>query len=272
MVPAFRRGAGPLVLALFLLPFPVSANPVLTLEVTEAPGGTAAAARLSVTGSDDLPSHPLPDSVGLYHHSIDGFSYFYVDSAASLSPPPGPTRIVATRGPEYGAIDFTFDLAADTTITLVFERWIEPRDSGWMGGDTHGDLTHDPPTYVLSGSDAKMITLAEGLRVANFLDNGFLFTGAVNSLSDSSVILFSSEEYRSPFYGHLGLLGIDSLIVPMNGQMGWPLNAGVTEEARGHQSALAVYTHPMTTTDFFDVSDWPGCIPPEPLRQFQAEN
>ncbi|MFH1277243.1 MAG: CehA/McbA family metallohydrolase [Candidatus Eisenbacteria bacterium] len=228
----------------------------LTLEITEVPGAVPAAARVSVTGADALSYRPFPDSLCLYHEALGGF--FYAESSAVVLVPEGMTRITAVKGPEFLPVDLHVSVTADTTVLLELERWIEPRDLGWVGGDAHGDLTHAPAAYHIEPDEAKRVAEAEGLRVANFLDNGYLFTGGVGSLSDGSVALYSSEEYRSPVFGHLGLLGIDTLIVPDYGGVGWPLWGDVVDRVREHTHALAVLTHPMTTNDFDDLAGWPG--------------
>lgn len=241
----------------FVLAEPVrAADRLLTLQIVETPGGAPTAARISVTGSDARPYRPEPDSLCLYHDALGGF--FYARGSAAVLVPEGETRITASKGPEFLPVDREVLVAADTTVLLELERWIEPRETGWVGGDTHGDLTHEPAAYHVEADEAKRVAEAEGLRVANFLDNGYLFTGTVSPLSDASVVLFSSEEYRSPVFGHLGLLGIDTLLLPDYGGIGWPLWGDVVDQVRGQTHALAVLTHPVTTADFDDLAGWPG--------------
>jgi len=245
-----------IILLLLVASTAAAADRTVTLEVLETPGLIPTTARISVTGSDDLPGRPLPDSLCLFHSSLGGF--FYADSAAVLVLPDGETRIVATKGPEYDPLDLTVTIDSDTSFQLVLDRWVSMPDSGWLSGEGHGDLTHEPATYHPGSAEARWVAGAEGLGVAQFLDNGFLFTGEVAAVSDESVVIFASEEYRSPIFGHLALYGIDTLIVPMNGHAGWPLNTVISGEVSGHDHALTSYAHPLSTTDFFDLSGWPG--------------
>jgi hypothetical protein len=235
---------------------PARADHALTVLLVDSDLGLPTAARLSVTGSDQLPYRPAPDSLSLFHEPLGG--YFYADSASVVLVPDGSTFVRASKGLEYLPYTLTLPVVSDTTITVSLDRWIEPRTLGWVGGDTHGDLTHPPAAYHPGAAEASLVMKAEGLRVATFLDNGFLFTGQVNDRSAPDATFFSAEEYRSPTFGHAGLLGIGELVDPDWGYPGWPLNGEVVEQVRGMGHALATVAHPLTTRDFFDTADWPG--------------
>ncbi|MFH1679482.1 MAG: hypothetical protein ABIH26_02415, partial [Candidatus Eisenbacteria bacterium] len=216
------------------------ADHLLTLRI-EGPGGVPTEARLSVIGADSQSYRPLPDSISLFFEPLGG--YFYADSSAAMHVPAGPTRIRASKGLEFRSIDTTVAVVSDTVIVAAMERWIEPRSQGLVGGDVHAHLLHDPVVYHPDEAAAARVVRAEGLRVAHFLDNGYLFTGQVSAHCDTTATFFCSEEYRSPIFGHLSLLGIDSLLLPFGGSLGWPLNAEVVERARGHAHSLATYAH-----------------------------
>lgn len=245
-----------LVLGAALIGTPARADHALTLLLVDTARSAPTAARLSVTGADTEPYRPRPDSLCLFHEALEGF--FYADSAAVVFVPAGSTRVRASKGLEYMPFAVALEIGSDTTVTVALDRWIEPRDLGWVGGDAQGDLTHSPAAYHPNAAEAMRVVRAEGLRVAHFLDNGYLFTGEVNAFSDSEALFFSSEEYRSPTFGHLGLLGIDELVHPFTGYAGWPLNGGTIEAVRAMEHALATIAHPLTTHDYFDVSEWPG--------------
>jgi len=245
-----------LFLLLFLLPASAVAEPSLTVRVVDGKSWLPTPARLAVIGSDSSLCYPPPDSLSLFHTGMGG--YFYTDSVSVVPVPAGETRLFASKGPEYGSVSLVLDVVQDTTVEILLERVVDLRSMGWVGADLGIHLNHLPIDYHVEGVEAKRVALAEGLPIANFLENGYLFTGAVDSLSDSSVTLFYSEEYRSPIFGHLDLVGIDTLVLPDCGGMGWPLNRDIVRRVRGHDHALAIYAHPFCSEDFFDVDDWPG--------------
>jgi hypothetical protein len=66
-----------------------------------------------------------------------------------------------------------------------------------------------------------------------------------------------SEELRSFVYGHCTLPGIKSLIVPFG--TGWStLLMDVADEVHAQDGPLMISAHPVTTTDFSHIEDWPG--------------
>ncbi|RPJ41102.1 MAG: hypothetical protein EHM19_12570, partial [Candidatus Latescibacterota bacterium] len=260
--PPAAAAAAAILLFAFGTPGAAGAQPepapthLLTLALIDPATGAPTAARLSVQGSDGGSLRPSADSLCLFQDALGG--YFYADSAATLFVPAGPTRVRAAKGIEYTRFDDTLDVQSDTTVVIELAPWIEPRSGGWVGGEAHAHLAHPPVIYDLDADDALFLLRGEGVRVATFLEHGYLFTGEVDPHGDTDAFFFASEEYRSPIFGHLGLLGLDAFIDPDWGYLGWPLNREIIEEVRGHDHALAVYAHPVPTYDFFDVNDWPG--------------
>jgi hypothetical protein len=93
-------------------------------------------------------------------------------------------------------------------------RWIDMRREGWWSGDTH--------VHFLSVSGAHLEGSAEDLSVINLLQAqwGSLFTSAEEWTGQPSIsrergtIVYVSQENRQHMFGHLGLLGLTSPVMP----------------------------------------------------------
>ncbi len=233
-----------------------ASDPLLTLSITEGPSGQPTAARISVSGWGGSSFRPEPDSLGFFHDALGGF--FYAESLVTLKVAPESLRIRTSKGPEFRDDNRWVTVLGDTAIPIAIERWIDMRSLGWVSGDVHAHLTHTPLDYNIDVSEGTMMARAEGLHVVTFLeDNGTYFTGSVDPASDERVTTFVGQEYRSAYFGHMSLLGIDSPVFA-SGASGWPLTAETTVALRAHASALSVFAHPITTFDFWNVSTWPG--------------
>jgi hypothetical protein len=233
-----------------------ASDPILSLSISESSSGAPAAARLSVTRLAGPPLRPEPDSLGFFHDPLGGF--FYAESLVAIEATDESLRIRAAKGPEFRDVDRWVTVDGDTTLALSLERWIDMRALGWVSGDVHAHLAHAPFDYHLDVAEGAMMARAEGLHTVTFLeDNGTYFTGSIDAASDARLAAFVGAEYRSAFFGHMGLLGIDTPVTASGGE-GWPLTAATSIAVRSHGAALSVFAHPITTTNFWGIATWPG--------------
>lgn len=194
-------------------------------------------------------------SVSFYHSAKGG--YFYANGSFSLAVPAGPLTLTVKRGFEYREGSLPLNVTSDTSLVIRIERLVSMDALGWYSGDTHAHINHSGGFYVLDPEDAHLMAGAEGLNIVNCLDNSYYFTGAPASCSTQDCVVFMSEEARSSSYGHLGLVGLKSLVPPVS-SIWWPLAMDIADSAHARRGALVISAHPASSDDFTQVEDWPG--------------
>lgn len=142
-------------------------------------------------------------------------TYAYVDGACEGWLPRGEVRIRAARGFDYQPLDAVVPVGESTReLTLRVKRLFDPAKDGWYSGDTH--------VHFVSSFGALREAAAEGVSVVHVLQTqlGSLFTNIEDFLGrpvtsdDGKTILFTSQENRQHFLGHLSLLGLKQPVMP----------------------------------------------------------
>jgi hypothetical protein len=249
---------------------PPSSEPVpsvpLRIEVLDAATGAPAPARVTVRDPAGQAYWPAPRRSHHYHHAYFGHRYFYVDGAADLLVPPGRILVEASRGFEFAPLRDTLRVEEGRPARhrMALARIADMPGAGWRSGDTHVHLAHrGGEVYDLDTADLFRMQRAEDLHVANVLENGIGFTGDVDPISTADHRLCFGIEYRSAFWGHLGVLGAKELTAfgcCSSGQPAWPMNDVYTESARA-KGATVVFAHPITMPrEAMHVTDqgWPS--------------
>lgn len=258
LLPALRAFVAACIL-LVSAPWPaggVPSEPVahpsheLTLHILDAHTRQPLAARVTVVGSGGESLYPIPRRSGLYHEAYFGHRYFYADGVARLQVPAGPTTVRVFHGFEYQALVEEILVDRDMEYALHLQRITDMRTLGWRSGDTHVHMNHGGfgDVYDLTAPDMFLVQRAEDLGVVNVLDNAPDFTGVLDPLSTIDQKLFFGIEYRSAFWGHLGVLGTraaTSFNCCSKGQPAYPMNADLVESARA-LGGTVVFAHPMT--------------------------
>ena len=227
------------------------------------------AARISFTDSQDeyyppyghprkIPAGPWGDDLAL----PDGKNYAYVDGTFETELPSAQIQVEASRGFEYEVFEQAFlpDELPDGILEVPLRRWVNMEEKGWYPGDTHIHFPNPQAAYLEMR--------AEGLRVTNLLvyksgvgngerdgegtfKNVEHFDGRLNRLSDKHHFLYTNEEFRNHFLGHLIFLNLKQLVwpvstgeVPENGWGGydWPTHADAAQMAKD-QGGLVIWAH-----------------------------
>lgn len=254
-----------IVLAALCVPWFVSAH-TLTLEIVDAPSGQGTGARLAVLDAMGESVAPTPRRDYVYQ-DLGPRSYFYAHGAVSLSVPDGTLTVYAAKGFEYLPATLAVEVNSDTTVTILLQRWIDPRNDGWFSGETHTHLRHSPVVYPLDPPDMALMMESEDLHFVNVMDEEMWFTGGPDPLSSGDRVLYFSKEYRNPHFGHLTLVGLQSWVptvicstleaVACAAQ----LDAAVAENVHAQNGAIVIGTHvwpPKPGLAFDDLSTWPG--------------
>lgn len=221
-----------------------------------ASGTTAVSARLALTAAD---GHPLvPDSGQVRFDGQSGIAFFYSRGSIDVTVPAGDVDVRAVQGLATPVVSQRVRmLAGETrTITLTLEPVWNARANGWLSGEHHFHLNYGGP-YHLDPSTLIPMARAEDLDV---------LTPMVANLSHrfEDQPLFSyrrttatpwivwSQEVRSHFLGHVGLINTDGLFWPWIWGPGYDVrsrddrpNAEPLAFAREH-GGLSTYVHPVS--------------------------
>ncbi|NQV87556.1 MAG: CehA/McbA family metallohydrolase, partial [Woeseiaceae bacterium] len=236
--------------------------------------GKAVAARVAITGSDERGYAPLDARIyadDSYDRDKANFEpkYFHTDGTAELQLPAGPTHITVWRGPEHEIQSRLVNIAPgrDNALTLRVAPLDLPEEwTNWVSGDVHVHMNYGG-TYRNTPADLVAQARAEDLDVVfNLIVNKeqripdiAYFSAAPDEASDADILLQHAQEFHTSFWGHLGLLGLDShLLLPDYSAYPataaasiFPDNATIARLAH-EQNAAVGYVHPFY---------WP---PPDP--------
>ena len=233
--------------------------PLGALTVRTTIDGTPAPARLSITDAD---GHPVfPDGHRTWFDGQTGAVYFYSPGEITVRAPVGTLRVAAVQGLEtpLATVEATTDASGSTSVALPLTPVWD--GDGWLSGDQHFHLNYGGP-YALDLADIRPVLAGEGLGVGTPLVAN-LHTRYVDderwgeSLAAEAPILSFGQEVRSHFFGHVGLVGTQSLFDPWIWGPGYEVygrddraNAEVTAHAR-REGGIATYVHPIGDRDPF---------------------
>jgi len=253
-------------------------EPHATLVLRTVRAGTPqpVAARLHVEAADGHPVLPRTGIVRL--DSQSGLTYFYSDGTLRLAVPPGAVRVVAARGLTAPAVraEVTLKAGEERTLTLPLSPVWDAATAGYVSGDHHFHLNYGGP-YTVGPAELQQVLRAEELDVAtpmvanlhNRLQDLSLWPDAglprgpqgpaapVPLLGRGRPLIALSQEVRSHFLGHVGVVGVPAPFWPWYWGPGYPVhggddrpNADVLQDTRRH-GGLGSYVHPVATRDPF---------------------
>lgn len=243
-------------------------RPLVNLQVRLVDeDGSAAAARVYLTGSDGLAYAPR-GHIGRIT-SMSAEYYFHAEDSFNMDLPAGRTTIEATRGPEYELVSQSVDLAPGkpAPMRLALKRWENMAAKGWYSSDAHIHANYTADHHqAINVEDVRLQVHAEDLNNANlmvanssgaFIHDAQYFEGRPNALSTSNYILYWNEEMRNGGpYGHMSFFNLKSLVYPLyTGQRNTPnwedYPANYTQaEAAQKQGAAVTYVHPAVVPTF----------------------
>ncbi|WP_372923023.1 CehA/McbA family metallohydrolase [Roseovarius sp.] len=223
---------------------------------TTRENGEPAPARVSVTRLD---GHPVANPGGPnFVDNNNGDSYFYSPGSIDLDLPQGQYRIVATRGPFSMPVERNVEVSAGGTLELVMpvpEIW-SPGKAGYASADHHIHLNASG-VAELDLADLLLFMQGEALDSAapmawnqynRFIDAHRV--GQTETTADGTSAILS-QEVRSDFHGHLGMIGLKDAFHPWFFGPVEPVYSNRdfnNGQAIGHartKGALATYVHPI---------------------------
>ena len=142
-------------------------------------------------------------------------TYAYIDGAAQGWLPRGEVIVDAARGYEYDPLRAKVRIApGQQDLELRLKRWIDMNARGWYSGDSH--------VHFLSTQGSHLESQAEDVNVVNLLQSqwGSLFTNVEDFTGRPSItrqgnnIVYTSQENRQHFMGHMILWGLKKPVMP----------------------------------------------------------
>ena len=229
--------------------------------------GRPIAARVAILAADGRAY--APDDIWMhgddaYDRDLAGFEtkYFHTTGAAQLKLPVGATNVSVWRGPEHEIERRLINISGerDNRLTVRVRPLNLPEDwANWVSGDVHvhmnyGGTYRNTPPILAAQARAEDLDVVFNLIVnkEQRVPDIAYFSQDPDAASDDEVLLLHSQEFHTGFWGHLGLLGLNShLLLPdYSAYPGtaaasiYPDNATVARLAR-EQNATVGYVHPF---------------------------
>lgn len=187
--------------------------------------------------------------------------HFYVDQHAELTLPAGEYTLKAWHGPEFVPVTRKLTIRENVTAseTVDLARWTDQQADDWICGENHIHANYgyghwyNLPRFVRQQCAGEDLTVAN-LMVANSDGDGVFdrefFLGHPDPLSTHDTILYWNEEFRSTIWGHMTLLNLKYLVVPIftgfehtSHPHDVPSNADIADQTHD-QDGHVNYTHP----------------------------
>ena len=188
--------------------------------------------------------------------------HIYRNAGDTVLLPPGRFTLQASRGPEYRVVERQVHVAADgeAMIRVELERWINPMEFGFFGGDHHihaaGCAHYTSPTQGVTPADMFLQVKGEGLNVGCVLTWGpcydhqrQFFAPTAHEISEPRTILKYDLEisgFGSQALGHVCLLDLKDQTYPGSegtSTKGWPTWTTPVMRWAREQGGVTGYAH-----------------------------
>ncbi len=241
----------------------------LSITVLNSKGETTPG-RVSVTGEDGRAY--APDDAWM--HAEDNFvraespfesHYFHADGNAEVTVPAGMVEVEVVKGFENEVEKRVAPASVHTMLKVQLRPLDIPweKDWQWLSADLHvhmnyGGAYRDTPANLLAQQEAEDLFLVENLVVnkeQRIPDIAYFRANSGNTpdpASTANAVLMVGQEFHTPYWGHLGLLGMQkNFLLPGYASYGntsaaslFPTNAAVADLAH-EQGGLVGYVHPF---------------------------
>jgi hypothetical protein len=188
--------------------------------------------------------------------------HIYRNDGATVLLPPGRLKLQASRGPEYRVVeqDVVVPAEGDPKIRVDLERWINPPEFGFFGGDHHihaaGCAHYTSPTEGVTPADMFLQVKGEGLNVGCVLTWGpcydhqrQFFAPTAHEISEPRTLLKYDLEisgFGSQALGHVCLLDLKDQTYPGSegtSTKGWPTWTTPVMRWAKDQGGVTGYAH-----------------------------
>lgn len=225
--------------------------------------GAAIPARISIQQAN---GHPVVNPAGAsYLNVANSEPYFYLDGKLSLRLPEGEYRAVLTHGPFSNPAELRFTVTDGSPVsrTATIRQIWDAAKAGYVSADHHVHLNASG-LHELELTDLILPMRGENLDFAAPMawnqNNRFIDADRIGQqVAAGGAVAFLSQEVRSDFHGHVGLIGVDKAFHPWFFGPRDPVyvdrdfNNGDAIAFAARNDALATYVHPVAgESDPFD--------------------
>ena len=197
------------------------------VKVVDDQTGQVVPCRVHFRSPEGVPYQPhghhnqINSNLDTWHIDVGGdmrlgqISYAYIDGTAQGWLPRGDVIVDVARGYEYEPLRAKVNIApGQQELELRLKRWINMNERRWYSGDSH--------VHFLSTQGSHFESQAEDLNVVNLLQSqwGSLhtnvedFTGHPSVTRQGNNIVYTSQENRQHFMGHMILWGLKQPVMP----------------------------------------------------------
>ncbi len=197
------------------------------VRVVDDETGQLLPCRVHFRTPDGVPYQPhghhnqVNSNLDTWHIDVGGdmrlgqITYAYIDGNAQGWLPRGDVIVDIARGYEYEPLRAKVNIEpGQQELELRLKRWIDMNKRGWYSGDSH--------VHFLSTQGSHFESQAEDLNVVNLLQSqwGSLFTNVEDFTGHPSItregdnIVYTSQENRQHFMGHMILWGLKRPVMP----------------------------------------------------------
>lgn len=231
---------------------------------TEDDNGDPAPARISLRRAD---GHSIAAFNGpTYFDSQNGYHYFYSGGTVTLTVPAGRYEVLAARGPLSVLASAAAKVRAgrSESVGLTVKRLWDAKSAGYVSADQHVHLNADgvyrmtlnDTLPLLAGEDLDQLFPMSWNRLDRYVDEALVGERLV---SPEGYSVHQSQEVRSNFHGHIGMIGARTAFNPWFFGPKMP-RFGSPDRSNGEAIAFAeandilpTYVHPITSPqDPFD--------------------
>jgi len=212
------------------------------------PAGAPLDARVQVLDMAGTPLWPRMSGARRYD-AYSGHHYFYAPGEFTLGSRAGAVRIIVSHGFEYATYDGWIP-PTQGEVRVTLRRLFEMNAGGWYSGDTHVHPNHggEGDVYTITPDDLAEMARAEDVNVVCALSNGPNFAGRTAVTAGPDHLLHYAMEYRSALFGHMDVLGLNTLLQPgccLPWEPAYPLNLDIATAAHA-QHAVVLAAHPAS--------------------------
>lgn len=246
----------------------------LSITVLNSKGETTPA-RVSVTGEDGrayAPDDAWMQAEDNFVRAESPFEshYFHTDGNVEVTVPAGMVEVEVVKGFENEVEKRVAAASVHTMLTIQLKpldiSWgkdEQKKDWQWLSADLHvhmnyGGAYRNTPAHLLVQQEAEDLFLVENLVVnkeQRIPDIAYFRANSGNTpdpVSTANAVLMHGQEFHTPYWGHLGLLGMQrNFLLPGYAAYGntsaaslFPTNAAVADLAHA-QGGLVGYVHPF---------------------------
>ncbi len=194
----------------------------LRVVVTDAQTGRPVRARVHLNAADGRAYAPTEswfraDWLMFDHMDKSEYHYFQTDGDFEVDLPPGKVTLAFSRGFEYmpEKREAVIDPAKSTQLTVALKRLDNFPARGWWDGDNHFHMNYagvyfNTPKKLMEQAEAEDIHVLNNLicnkeqRIPDIAH----FTGKPDPVTTATRVLFHSQEYHPPFWGHASFLNL----------------------------------------------------------------